>query len=1180
MSENFMRNYCDLKRGSTGVKDSQQILSSTNRSADAMRQNIIQMYPGEVISCRIENGHLIPEWLSERMPFFSGYSREEFQALLKGDFLNIVHEEDRSHIMTAVTAQSNSDVYFRMFHGQDNFKWCYMKCVVEESDSTMLYGFITEMSAQAQLLQNIVNEMTDEVYVIHKETYDLLYINHLNHVAHEHPGCIGKKCYEVLYQKSEPCSFCTLKSHSPGGKYRTMPAREEGNFLEERFDEICWNGIPAYVKYVHDITDDVLAQKEKARLEQYFQTILQYLPGGVVVVCYKADGSVIPEFISNGFVEMVKMSYDDVWKLYTEDFVKGVHPDDRGYVRTNLKRCIAEGLEWYELIYRLKKGTGGCIWVKTSVSAIQGDRNEGRVYICYHDITEERKRQDQLRQQYENMIFQHHRQLGRDILILGHCNVTKNVILKIDDYTDSALLQTWGNERNTFFKGISSLIIDETERELFLDTYLNAPSMDAFERGDTEQIQNCYIKLPKDPRGRYVEFKVNLVEAPDTGDVIGILTVTDITDRTIREKLVRQLTTENYDMVVDADLLNDRFNMLAGMNSGDEPAAGHWDEIERLLQDKVLPREREYVVSRLNPQYILERLRKEGSYSISYSMTSERGHINTKSLKIFAVDLRLGRVCLLRTDITESVQEQQGLLNMIAYTFDMACFFERDSEILTMYTRDIVLKNLSPYVVTDYEEVKKHMERYYDSEDVRDIFDIEKMCKRLEKNPAGYDFILSCREKERIRYKQINVLWGNKTHRTICMVRADVTDALAAEHQVQEELKEALEQAEVASKAKSDFLSSMSHDIRTPMNAIMGMTSLALAHLDKPERVKDYLQKISISSKHLLSLINDILDMSQIEQSRIQLNDVRISVTEFVEQLNTIMAPQAKNTGINFSVYVDNILHPYFIGDHLRINQILINILGNAFKFTAEGGKVDFYMEEIPAKQQGERARYRFTIRDTGVGMSEEFKKHLFEPFMRSKETVKVEGTGLGLSITKGLVDLMGGNISVESQLHKGTAFQIELECKVAEKPDDQDVYNQKEEERDENLLQGLHFLVVEDNAINSEILCELLEMQGAASTVRENGHLGVMEFQNACPGTYDAILMDIQMPVMNGLEAATAIRDLERPDAQTIPIIAMTANAFAEDIQASLKSGMNDHVAKPISMDELCSAITRHVRK
>lgn len=369
----------------------------------------------------------------------------------------------------------------------------------------------------------------------------------------------------------------------------------------------------------------------------------------------------------------------------------------------------------------------------------------------------------------------------------------------------------------------------------------------------------------------------------------------------------------------------------------------------------------------------------------------------------------------------------------------------------------------------------------------------------------------------------------------------------------------------------------MSHDIRTPMNAIMGMTSLALAHLDNRERVEDYLQKISVSSKHLLSLINDILDMSQIEQSKIQLNHVRVSILELAEQLRTIMEPQAKNAGISFEIHTGTFAHPNFYGDALRINQVLINLLGNAFKFTAEGGTVNFRIEELEARQEG-KVSYQFTVQDTGVGMSEEFLEHLFEPFVRDSKMARVEGTGLGLSITRGLIELMGGTIRVKSRLGQGTTFQIRLDFAIADDPKDAAAVSQ-DGQADDYSLRGLRFLVVEDNIINSEILCELLQMEGAQSTVREDGFLGVKEFQNAGPGTYDAILMDIQMPVMNGLEAARAIRATKRADAGTIPIIAMTANAFAEDVKAALESGMNAHVAKPIDMNALRAAL-KQVKK
>ena len=279
-----------------------------------------------------------------------------------------------------------------------------------------------------------------------------------------------------------------------------------------------------------------------------------------------------------------------------------------------------------------------------------------------------------------------------------------------------------------------------------------------------------------------------------------------------------------------------------------------------------------------------------------------------------------------------------------------------------------------------------------------------------------------------------------------------------------------------------------------------------------------------------------------------------------------------------FSVEERNITNRYFYGDYLRITQICINILGNAVKFTPEGGKISFLVEQIPSVKGANHARYRFAVKDTGIGMSEDFISHIFEPFTRNHKSERVEGTGLGLSITKGLVDLMGGEISVESRINKGTTFCFELECRIADNDKLQTTENSNEEntEADEQMLAGRNFLVAEDNAINSEILCEILLMYGATSDVRTDGRKALQAFVDSEPGTYDAVLMDIKMPNMNGYEATRAIRELNRADAKTIPIIAMTANAFAEDIQESLEAGMTAHIAKPIDINILGDTLKR----
>ena len=382
---------------------------------------------------------------------------------------------------------------------------------------------------------------------------------------------------------------------------------------------------------------------------------------------------------------------------------------------------------------------------------------------------------------------------------------------------------------------------------------------------------------------------------------------------------------------------------------------------------------------------------------------------------------------------------------------------------------------------------------------------------------------------------------------------------------------EALQTAENANKAKTDFLSNMSHDIRTPMNAIIGMTSLIRHDAGNKAKVIEYADKIDISSQHLLGIINDVLDMSKIEAGKTVFKYTDFSILDFITELNTIFHSQIDEKNQTLTIIKENIRHEWVNGDQVHLMQIFSNLVSNAVKYTQEGGKIQFLVEECETKSSV-YAKDRFLVSDNGMGMSADFKDTIFDAFTRAESSMtnKIQGTGLGMAITKNLVEAMGGTIDVESELGQGSCFEVLIDLRIAE---DRFVSSAEQAEKDEpagNVLKGMRFLCAEDNELNAEILMELLKIEGAECTICENGKRVLEAFEQSAPGDYDMILMDVQMPVMNGYEATKAIRRSSHELAKTIPIIAMTANAFSEDIQHSLAAGMNTHVSKPVEMKVL----------
>lgn len=407
------------------------------------------------------------------------------------------------------------------------------------------------------------------------------------------------------------------------------------------------------------------------------------------------------------------------------------------------------------------------------------------------------------------------------------------------------------------------------------------------------------------------------------------------------------------------------------------------------------------------------------------------------------------------------------------------------------------------------------------------------------------------------------------------MIHIQQKKVLDLERENNHKLAEALDMAREANRSKSTFLANMSHDIRTPMNAIIGITALIEHDVDNAAKVKEYAKKIEVSSQHLLGLINDVLDMSKIESGKTTLNFVDFSISEMLRRIEILFRPQTDAKNQTLLITKEHIHHEWLNGDSVRLMQVFNNLMSNAIKYTQEGGKIQFFAEECQTNSSV-YAKFRFIVKDNGIGMSEEFQDKIFDSFTREENSVinKIQGTGLGMAISKNLIQAMGGTIEVKSEKGKGSCFEVIVDFKIVENKEVYQPEQIEDEKQDETILNGMCFLCAEDNELNAEILKELLDIEGAKCQICENGEKVVEAFEKSQPGEYDMILMDIQMPVMNGYEATKAIRNSKHPMAKTIPIIAMTANAFSEDIQKSFSAGMNAHVSKPVEMKVLGKAI------
>lgn len=1102
---------------------------------------------------------------------------------------SMVFKEDYQRVYDAFQhmfiSSDTLDLSYRITRKDQVLEWVHLN---GKAINGIFYAVFTGMSDEAKLFQQISNEAAQGIYVIDKKNHDLLYYNeNVELFLTGKNNAWGKKCYTALHDKQTPCTFCPLSMIKNIEKPQELTFAN-GKSYEIRAKELEWNGLPAYTLFINDITDKITSSRKTEQLEQFYQTLVQNLPGGIAVIRFDmAKKQMLPEYISEGFAAMTGMSTDEAYALYKNDATAGIHPDDLDYIIGRLNQHLKKHLDTCESIYRLRKKDGSYIWIKNNSSLILSPNEIPLVYAVYSDITKEIEAQNKLRQKYNDLLLRQQNYPLSNEILSGYCDITANRILRIYDKTGIDPLQKFGFERQNFFKGLATLIESPEERQHFLNTFLNAPLLEKFAQGINSQELECFIRMPHDNSGHYLKCVINMIESPDNGHTIGVLSVLDLTQFKINDQISMHLAHAHYDFIATCDFNSDSYQLFFTNSKANlmPPEQGSYSKnIVAFLQTFTVPKDREFCMEMFDPANMQRRLYHENSYSFHYSLKDEQGHIYTKNMIVFLIDQRLNKVGMARADITDYVREQRALLNTLAYTFEQLSIINLVTKEFTMYTRKSVLQNLSPYKCADFNRALHKLSLPYTKlaadETAAEKFSLPVILSRLAEKPQGYEFTLPYLANDGSeKNKQINVLWGDEGHHTICLVRCDVTDIISAEKNSRSVLQNALDLAQEANRAKTDFLSAMSHDIRTPMNAIIGMTDLALDDLDNRQHLSEYLDIIKSSSSHLLTLINDILDMSRIEKGKLKLARTSFNLSVEIDRFCSRYQLLMDKNSLNF-LHNAELLHCNCIGDTAQLQRIWDNLVSNACKFTPPGGTVTFSACELPSDNE-RLGWYKFTISDTGIGIDSESLQHLFDPFFRSSDVISkhIEGSGLGLAIVKNIVDYKGGTISVTSRQGEGTTFTVTLPLHfdtAAEHPVEKPTHTFGSADFD---FSGKSLLLAEDHPINQKVAELILEKTGAAVTIVENGLQCTELFTGSAKGSFDAILMDIQMPVMNDYEAAQAIRSSTHPQSATIPIIAMTANAFAEDIKNALSAGMNAHIAKPIDPQKLYETLAAYIK-
>ena len=857
-----------------------------------------------------------------------------------------------------------------------------------------------------------------------------------------------------------------------------------------------------------------------------------------------------------------------------------VHPEDIALLRGIFRRLDEGENELQETLRLRLSPTASFVWTQVNYTVLQDI--DGRRILALGSAVDVSKQMEE-RHRYEAILRLHRDNSDPSIIFSGYYSVTANRQITVSDHTGTHLAERFPDDQSGMTEAIIQMFPNEEERKAARTFFSPTELTEAFERGHTSRTMPFYFR-PEGMPGRYITATIQLLKNQDSDELVAFSTLTDITHQRLIEKQIARTVEVNYDFLVLLDTDTRRFSLLTNAASDTFPLVeGQEYEVvaANLAERYAVGPDRQRFLEQTSLPVVLAQLEHQEVYSILFTITGSDGRYHNKEFQYYYIDPQLGQLGIACMDVTETVREQQSLLHLLANSVERAGWADIQTNAFVLHTIDTVKNNLPPisgpsfdaYAFATLAGGEPHQLARTTAEQIS----LPAMVHRLAESPQGYDITYPLLENGQQRLKIIKIFWADDPHTLVGILRMDITEAEAEQQTQKAALAKALDAANEANRAKSAFLSRISHDMRTPLNGILGLAGLMRDKAD-PDDIRQDLDQLEISGRYLLNLINDTLDVSKIESGKMELHPTVCDGKTVLHNALILLRPNVQEKQIHFLVHTEGVSYGLYYIDAGRFEQLIMNIVSNAVKFTPAGGTVEFTIETI-AEHDG-IGRDRIIVRDTGIGMSPEFLPRLFTPFAQEDGSItnNTRGSGLGMAISKAIVELMNGTIQVESEKGSGTTFTIELSMPRATTQQLRRMGDSTAGTGDLSGLAGRHVLLCEDHPLNAQIARRLLEKVGIVVDHAENGQIGFEKFSTAAPGSYDAILMDIRMPVMDGLTATRAIRACAHPDAMRIPIIAMTANAFDEDVNQCLNAGMNAHLGKPVDPQKLYATLIRHL--